>query len=109
MKKLVLPGLLLIAACRSERWKWTHLPNIIAWNEDTVVNYRIDFRNDHYFLYTTIQGSSRHNVFEISLRYNISASQSELFLPLNKTYSFTLPIHNTRIGQPIYDYLFAGR
>jgi|GEM_PF-2562499 len=53
MKKYILPGLLLIAACRSERWKWTHLPNKIAWNEDTVVNYRIDFRKDHYFLYTT--------------------------------------------------------
>jgi len=57
MKKLILPSLLLLAACNSHRWNkssyfvWS--ATYLAWNEDTVTPYKIALFKDNTFLYTT--------------------------------------------------------
>jgi hypothetical protein len=58
MKKLILPGLFLIMACSvlKKEAHWPHAPLIyLAWNEDTVVSYRVAIFTDkcRSFLYTT--------------------------------------------------------
>jgi len=53
MKKLIFSALMLVAACNSSNHAKKSDVVMIAWNEDTVVNYRIAFIKDHSFLYTT--------------------------------------------------------
>jgi hypothetical protein len=56
MKQLILPVLVLLTACSSRRkdasFSWRNT-RFLAWNEDTIVNYRVVIAKDNTFLYTT--------------------------------------------------------